>query len=294
MTDLPVRSALFVPSGNPRAMARASALTGVSAPDVLIFDLEDAVDPAAFVAALTDLGRRLDLISTRAQVWVRIRPDRLDETICELGFHLSNGGIAALVVPKAETSDDLMRVREALMGLEAGAVPPVVLWAMIETPAAVTGLDAILRGAKAAGLKGLILGPNDLRRGLMSQPMPGRADLITAILWMILQGRAHGLSLLDGVYNAYQDRDGFIAEARQGRDFGFDGKTLIHPSQIALANQAFGPSEAEITRARAIIDTFAANPGAAVIALEGEMFERMHLEQAWACLAHTGLASPGG
>lgn len=269
------RSALFIPCANARALAKARDLDA----DALIFDLEDAVGQNEWAGALAGLVSVLEAGGIKApNVLVRIQPLHL-ETIAEaLGQIIRNRGLSGIVIPKVETADILHRVRAAL--------PHAVdLWAMIETPMGIVRLDDIAGEAEHGRLKGLIAGPNDLRKGLRTRPVPGRQDLLFALSQIVLHARAHGLVALDGVYNQYTDEVGFAAECRQGRDLGFDGKTLIHPSQIAGANAGFSPSDAELTWADAVVKAFAATD-AGVISVNGEMVERLHLEQALEILAY--------
>jgi len=154
---------------------------------------------------------------------------------------------------------------------------------MIETASGVANLATTVLMARGNGLKGLIAGPNDLRKDLRTRPMNGRADILFALSQIVLYGRAHGLIVLDGVYNQYTDEIGFAAECAQGRSLGFDGKTLIHPAQIAACEAAFSPSEAEIAWAKAVVAAFEGS-SAGVVSVGGEMVERLHLEQAQAIL----------
>lgn len=263
------RSALFIPSANSRALAKARDLDA----DALIFDLEDAVGKSEWAGALAGLVSTLEAGGIKApNVLVRIQPLHLDATADALGQIIRSKAISGIVVPKVEGPDILHRVRSAL--------PHALdLWAMIETPAGVVRLNEIAAEADLGRLKGLIAGPNDLRKGLRTRPIPGRQDLVFALSQIVLNARAHGLVALDGVYNQYTDEIGFAAECRQGRDLGFDGKTLIHPGQIAAANAAFSPSDTEIAWAEAVVKAFATTD-AGVIPVNGEMVERLHLEQA--------------
>jgi citrate lyase beta subunit len=160
------------------------------------------------------------------------------------------------------------------------------LWAMIETALGVVNLKDISASTERLPLEALILGPNDLRAELKVSPQAERAELSAVISSVILHARAYGLAALDGVYNAFKDEDGFIAECEQGRRLGFDGKTLIHPSQIAPCETAFAPSEAELDWARRVVAAFAQpeNAAAGVVSMDGEMIERLHLKRAEAML----------
>ncbi len=264
------RSTLFVPCGNAKALAKAAAL----ACDALIFDLEDAVGPDGWASALAGLVATLEAGGFQAaNILVRIDPRHLAATIDALSHCIRARTITGIVVPKAETAEALRTVRDALPRGTG-------LWAMIETPLGVVNLSDI---ASAEGLKGLIAGPNDLRKGLSTRPMDGRQDIVTALSQIVLHARAQGLIALDGVYNQHTDEMGFTAECEQGRSLGFDGKTLIHPNQIAGANTAFSPSETEIAWAKAVVAAFEGSDDG-VLSVNGEMVERLHLEQARAIL----------
>jgi citrate lyase subunit beta/citryl-CoA lyase/(3S)-malyl-CoA thioesterase len=258
------RSVLFVPSANARAVAKAPSLRA----DALIFDLEDAVGAAEREAALENLRGVLSQDVAAAHVLVRIHPGSLNTT------HKALAGLRldGLVVPKVNGTEDLHAVMMAW--------PKLPVWAMIETAEGVANLWEIA----GMPLAGLIAGPNDLRKSLRTRPLPQRADIAYALSQIVVHARAHHLVALDGVYNAFRDMEGFRAECNHGRALGFDGKTLIHPDQIAPCEAAFSPSEAEIAWARSVTSAFA-NTEAGVVAVNGEMVERLHLAQAQAILS---------
>jgi citrate lyase subunit beta/citryl-CoA lyase/(3S)-malyl-CoA thioesterase len=269
------RSALFVPCANARALMKARDLDA----DVLIFDLEDAVGASEWAGALAGLVSTLEAGGIKAPtVLVRIHPLHLDATADALNHLVRRKAIAGIVVPKVETPDILQRVRSGFPRIQG-------LWAMIETPLGVARLGDLADMAGHVPLKGLIAGPNDLRKGLRTRPLPDRQDILFALSQIVLHARAHGLKALDGVYNQFRDEAGFAAECRQGRSLGFDGKTLIHPAQVVAANAAFSPSSDEIAWAEAVVKAFEASE-AGVISLGGEMVERLHLEQAQDILAY--------
>jgi citrate lyase subunit beta/citryl-CoA lyase/(3S)-malyl-CoA thioesterase len=253
------RSVLFIPCANAKAMAKAATLHC----DALIFDLEDAVGEAERDDALVRLAETLAGSFAAKTVLVRIHPQYLN------AIHKALAGVRidGLVVPKVGGVSDITGV--------AHVWPDVPLWAMIETAQGVINLAEIA----AASVKGLIAGPNDLRKDLRTRPMDERADILYALSQIVLYGRAHGLTVLDGVYNQYTDETGFAVECAQGRSLGFDGKTLIHPAQIAAGEAAFSPSEAEVEWAKAVAAAFEGS-SAGVIPVNGEMVERLHLEQA--------------
>ncbi|MGN6208573.1 HpcH/HpaI aldolase/citrate lyase family protein [Asticcacaulis sp.] len=254
-----MRSALFIPCANPKAMAKAATLQC----GALIFDLEDAVGDAERDGALVRLAEALAGTFVAKTILVRIHPQYLG------GIHKALAGlrIDGLVIPKVNNAADITGV--------AHLWPGVPLWAMIETAQGVVNLAEIA----ASGVKGLIAGPNDLRKDLRTRPMAARADILFALSQIVLYGRANGLAVLDGVYNAFKDESGFAAECAQGRSLGFDGKTLIHPAQVAACEAAFSPSEAEVVWAKAVVAAFEGS-AAGVVSVNGEMVERLHLEQA--------------
>ena len=254
-----MRSALFIPCANPKAMTKAATLHC----DALIFDLEDAVSDSERDGALARLAETLTGDFVARTVLVRIHPQYLG------GIHKALAGlrIDGLVIPKVNGVADISGV--------AHVWPGVPLWAMIETAQGVANLTEIT----TAGVKGLIAGPNDLRKDLRTRSMEGRADILFALSQIVLHARANDLIVLDGVYNAFRDEAGFAAECEQGRNLGFDGKTLIHPVQIGPCEAAFSPSEAEIAWATAVVVAFEGS-SAGVVSVNGEMVERLHMEQA--------------
>lgn len=264
------RTALFLPASNPRAIAKARGL----AADLVILDLEDAVRDeakaearAAAVAAVAEgFGPRL----------VAIRINGIDHAEHEADCAAVAASTADFVVlPKVETALDASAVAEAC------ARP---LLAMIETP---LGVLAAAEIAAVPGVSGLVAGTNDLRAALHLPEGAGRQGLSLALQTILLAARASEVWALDGVFNALDDTDGLRAECLEGRALGFDGKTLIHPGQIAIAAAAFGPSAAELEDARALIE--AATGGAE--RFRGRMIEAMHVARAQALLAHGERAS---
>ena len=263
MIDLRLcRSLLFLPASNPRAIDKARSLPA----DMIFLDLEDAVKPedkesaraAALAAAAAGFGGRP----------VAIRVNTIDAS-----WHgddvaaVSASAADLLILPKVQSAVEVERVA-------ARAAKPVL--AMIETAAGV--LDAPAIAAHAAGL---IAGTNDLAADLGLPPGAGRSGLVHSLQAVVLAARAAGIAAFDGVYNRLEDADGLAAECREGRAFGFDGKTLIHPAQIEVANRLFGPSDDEVAAARRLV---AAATGGAE-RFEGRMIETMHVDQARRLLA---------
>ncbi|ESQ86462.1 hypothetical protein ABAC460_23410 [Asticcacaulis sp. AC460] len=261
------RSVLFIPCGNPRAMAKAPGLQC----DALIFDLEDAVGDLERDAALVGLAQILKGTFTATTVLVRIHPQYLNA----IHRALKDATFDGIVIPKVNGTED---VRAVMM-----AWPKMPVWVMIETAEGAANLWEIA----GLPLKGLIAGPNDLRKDLRTRPMSGRQDIVFALSQIVLFGRANGKVVLDGVYNQFRDMEGFAAECEQGRSLGFDGKTLIHPDQVAPCEQAFGPSPDEIAWAKAVVAAFEGTD-AGLLAVNGEMVERLHLDQAKTLLSSRG------
>jgi (3S)-malyl-CoA thioesterase len=265
------RSLLFLPASSPRAIARARTL----AAELVILDLEDAVPDAdklearqAAIAAVSDgFGPRLVAIRINA-----VGTPEHDADVAAVA-----GSVADYVVlPKVETAADVARVADA-------CGRPVL--AMIETP---LGVLAAAEIAAVSAVHGLIAGTNDLKATLGIPAPAGREGLALSLQTIVLAARASAGWAFDGVYNALDDADGFAGECRTGRVFGFDGKALIHPSQVDACNAAFGPSDAEVEDARALI---AAATGGAE-RFRGRMIEAMHVEQARAVLERSSCSSP--
>ncbi|WP_281167607.1 HpcH/HpaI aldolase/citrate lyase family protein [Nocardioides halotolerans] len=268
----PLRSVLYMPGSNDRALEKAKSIPC----DGLILDLEDAVAPdakpaareaACAAAASGDYGSRT--------VTIRVNglgtPWHDDDLVAA-----AQAGPHAVVVPKVSSAADVERLVSALE--KAGAPDHTTLWAMIETPVAI--LDALAIARASQRLSALVLGTNDLVKELYAAHVPGRAPILPSLHTALLAGRAAGLAVLDGVYNDVKDTDGFLAECRQGRELGFDGKTLIHPGQVEGANEVFAPSEQEVADAREVIDAWNAAGGSGVVTVNGRMIEALHVESA--------------
>jgi citrate lyase beta subunit len=271
-----LRSALFVPASRPRAVAKAAHIGA----DMLVLDLEDAVGP-------DDKASARDSVTDILRSWEgsgSIRAVRINALATEWGtgdLRVATNA-DAVILPKIDQVGDLHAVRSALSS-HGSSIP---IWAMIETPRAVLNVGQIA-GATGTGLVGLLAGVNDLSKDLRCSPGNKRAALLPHLANIVCAARANGLYALDGVYNAFKDLEGFRHEAEQGHSFGFDGKSLIHPSQIAPTHRSFSPSSVDIERAGRIIAAFAdpENAGKGVISLDGDMVERLHLEAARALLS---------
>lgn len=274
----PRRSALYMPGSNARALEKARTLPC----DALILDLEDAVAPDAKEAARDAVAAavRAGGFGPREVV---IRVNGLDTPWGEADLAAAAGAAPdAILVPKVSHPDTLVSLGARLRRL--GAPERTRVWAMIETPLAILRAEAIASAANDVDtrLACLVMGTNDLAKETRARFVPGRAPMLPWLATALLAARAYGLDILDGVHNALQDEAGFRAECEQGRDMGFDGKTLIHPNQIAPADEVFAPAAEEVERARAIIAAFERPENAArgAISLDGRMVERLHADMA--------------
>jgi citrate lyase subunit beta / citryl-CoA lyase len=274
----PRRSLLFMPGSNARALEKARSL----AADGLILDLEDSVAPDAKAKAREQIAQAVAAKGFGKRE-ILIRTNGLDtpwwaDDVAMAGAVEPDG----ILVPKVSSVEDLDKIGSRLKEIGAGA--QVKVWAMIETARAV--LDADKLGASARDpktrLAGFVFGPNDISRETRIRMQAGRAAMIPMITHCILAAHAHGLEMLDGPYGDISNLDGFAAECAQGRDLGFDGKTLIHPSHIEACNAIFTPPADEVAEARKIIAAFEKPENAArgAIQLDGRMVERLHAEMA--------------
>jgi citrate lyase subunit beta/citryl-CoA lyase len=270
----PRRSALYIPGSNPRALDKGRSI----AADVLILDLEDAVAVAAKetarVAVAAAIGARA---YGRREIVVRVNGLESPWIARDIAAAVTARPDAVLI-PKLSRVEDIRRARAALAA--AQAEPGIALWAMIETPLAVLNVAQIAATASGAGapLACLVIGTNDLARETGAQLKPGRAAVLPWLSQCVLAARAYGLAILDGTYNDLTDWQGFASECDQGRELGMDGKTLIHPRQVPIANEVFAPTADEVAWAEKIIAAFARpeNANKAVIAVDGQMVERLH------------------
>jgi citrate lyase subunit beta / citryl-CoA lyase len=279
----PRRSVLFMPGSNARALEKARVLPV----DGIIIDLEDAVAPDAKGAA------RAQVVAAVRQGGfghreVVIRVNGPDTPWSEDDIAAAaDAGADAILVPKVSDAETLTALGHRLRRIKTP--DSLRVWAMIETPLAILHCEELARVARdgIARLDCLVMGTNDIAKETRARQVPGRWPMLPHLVMAIAAARAHGLDILDGVYNAIGDEAGFRAECEQGRDLGFDGKTLVHPNQLGVANEIFAPTEAELSEARAIIAAFKRpeNAGKGVIALEGRMVERMHADMAGRTIA---------
>ena len=268
----PRRSALYMPGSNARALDKARSIPA----DTLILDLEDAVAPDAKEIARRQVAEAVDgRVFGHREVVVRINglatPWGRDDLKALAAVRPD-----AVLVPKVDSAEEARALGVALD--EAGAAPEVALWIMFETPRAV--LNAATIGGAGGRLACIVAGTNDLVKEFGGLHTPGREGLLPYLALLLAAARANGLAALDGVYNDIQNAEGFAAACAQGRALGFDGKTLIHPSQVDPCNAAFAPSETEVADARKIIAAFdqPENRAKGAISLDGRMVERLHAE----------------
>jgi citrate lyase subunit beta/citryl-CoA lyase len=261
-----------MPSSNERALEKAKGI----AADALILDLEDAVAPdakptgrenACAAAQSGDYGRRE----------IAIRVNGMDTE-----WHLDDmaaacaAGPDAILVPKVSSADAVLELVDTFQ--RHAAPRRTKLWAMLETPYAVLHAEEICGASERLSV--LVMGTNDLVKELYAEHIPAREPLLTSLQLCLLAARATGKVILDGVYNDVKDEDGFLAECRQGRELGFDGKTLIHPSQVAGANETFAPSAEAVEDARGVLKAWEDGQGSGVVTYNGRMIENLHVESA--------------
>ncbi|MFT4570283.1 MAG: citrate lyase subunit beta/citryl-CoA lyase [Hyphomicrobiaceae bacterium] len=270
----PRRSILYMPGSNARALEKAKTIPA----DALIFDLEDAVAPdmknlardqVCAAAASGDYGYRE----------IAIRINGLDTP---WGYADLTAAVAAkpdaILVPKIDGASMIRQIETVMVQL--GAVDKTRLWAMLETPRGLLRAEAIAGASKR--LEVMVMGTNDIAKELKSAHHSERGPLLTSLGLCLLAARAHGLVIVDGVYNDIKNVEGFETECRQGQEMGFDGKTLIHPSQVENCNRTFSPSDEEVATAKRIIAAFeeAVAAGKYVVTVDGRMIENLHVENA--------------
>ena len=278
MTIRPRRSVLYMPGSNARAIEKAKTLPC----DGVILDLEDSVAPDAKESARAQIVAAVKAGGFgKREVFVRV--NGVDTT-----WHADDLSAAAhaapdaILVPKISSAETLELIGRRL--LDMGTPHKTRVWAMIETPLAIFNILSIAAEARdsEARLSGFVLGTNDLAKETRARLVPGRAPMLPWLSQCVLAARHYGIDVLDGVYNDIGNADGFVAECRQGVEFGFDGKTLIHPNQIEPCNAAFSPSADEVAQARKMIAVFELpeNKGKGVVSIDGRMVERLHAEMA--------------
>lgn len=278
MAHQPYRSVLYIPGSKSRALEKARNLPA----DAIIFDLEDAVAPDEKAAARMTLADELRTGGYGA----RAKIARINALDTEWGHDdlaaLSGAGADAILLPKVNGPDDINALSAAMDRL--GGFDGVTIWAMMETPLSILDAHDIARAPRMAGM---VMGTNDLAKDLGTRSDPQRLPLLFSLSKALLAARAAGIVIVDGVYNAFKDDEGLRAEATQGRDLGFDGKTLIHPAQLAITNEVFAPSAGDIETAQRQIEGYEAAlaEGKGVAVVDGKIVENLHVETARATLA---------
>jgi citrate lyase subunit beta / citryl-CoA lyase len=275
----PRRSVLYMPGANERALEKAKGIPA----DALILDLEDAVAPDAKPEARDRVCAAVQSGEYGAkELTIRINGLGTEWHEADLAAACA-AGPDGIVVPKVNSAAEVSRLVDAMEA--AGATERTRLWAMLETPVAILHAEEI--ATASARLAVLIMGTNDLAKELHAEHVPGRAPLLFGLQACLTAARLADKVILDGVYNDIKDDDGFRAECVQGRQFGFDGKTLIHPSQVEPCNEVFAPSEDEIASSREIIAAFedAQAEGRGVVTVNGRMIENLHVDNARRILA---------
>jgi citrate lyase subunit beta/citryl-CoA lyase len=286
-TPRPRRSVLYMPGANRRALEKGRSLPT----DAIIMDLEDAVTPDAKDEARDNILEALQTGGYGARELI-VRVNDLSSAWGRADLAAMAGADAdAILIPKVESAGD---VDAALEVLDANNAPAALgVWCMMETPLAI--LDAKAIAGASPRLAALVMGTSDLAKDLGAAHTPDRAPLLTALSLCILAARAHGLAVLDGVQLDLADDEGFAAACRQGRDLGFDGKTLIHPKTLAAANRVYSPSEDDLAWARRIIAAHAAAEadGKGVVLVDGKLIENLHVDAAKRLTAQAEMIAAG-
>jgi citrate lyase subunit beta/citryl-CoA lyase len=274
MVIRPRRSVLYMPGSNERALEKARSLPA----DGLILDLEDAVAPEAKALARRQVA---DAVKAggfgRREVVVRVNGLDTEWAGDDIAA-VARCGADAILFPKIQTAADVL---QAILLLEqAGAPVGLPIWVMAETPRCILNMDSI--AGASPRLTCIVAGTSDLGRELRIRPTPARDGAVGALTMIVLAARAHGLDALDGVHLDLADEAGYEAVCRQGRDLGFDGKTLIHPKQIDAANRAFAPTPAELEAARTIVAAWkeARAEGKGIAVVGGHLIEKLHVDEA--------------
>src|SRR5690349_5052 len=278
MTIRPRRSVLYMPGSNARALEKAKSLPA----DGVILDLEDSVAPEGKEAARQQVADAMKAGGFGGrEVFIRVNgvdtPWHADDLSAA-----AHAAPDAILVPKVSSADTLELIGRRLLDL--GTDHKTRVWAMIETPLAIFNILSIAAAARDSEtrLSGFVMGTNDLAKDTRARLVPGRAPMLSWLSTCVAAARIYGIDILDGVYNDIGNADGFAKECAQGVELGFDGKTLIHPSQIEPCNTAFSPSQTEVEQARRMIAAFdlPENKGKGVVSIDGRMVERLHADMA--------------
>lgn len=281
MISRPRRSVLAMPGSNARALEKGKTL----AADVLMFELEDGVAESA-----KDVAREQVVAAVKGggyggrEIVVQINTPNSPWYEADVAA-VAAAGPGAIVIPKVNSREEVLRAAKDIAA--AGAPAHTALWAMIETPRAIFDIEKIASAASDTPLQVLVLGPNDIAKSTRARLTPGRPALLAWLSAGVLAARVHGIEIIDGIYNDFNDAEGLRREAEQGRDLGMDGKMLIHPAQIGVVNEAFAPTPAEVAFARRVVEIFDApeNSAIGVAQIHGQMVERLHLDGARRTLA---------
>jgi len=289
MTIRPRRSMLYMPGSNARAIEKARELPA----DGVILDLEDAVAPDAKAQARQLIIQELQKGGFGSRE-VLVRINGLDTAWWRDDLAVAAASPDALLLPKVSTPEQLRELARHFVGVRAEE--GVRIWAMMETPLAMLNAREIAAAAldPATRLAGFVMGTNDLAKDTRAKILPGRAPMLAWLTTCVAAARAHGLDIVDGVFNDIGDAQGFARECAEARELGFDGKTLIHPSQIEACNAAFSPAPDEVESARKIIAAFdqPENRDKGVVRIEGRMVERLHAEMARQVVAIAEAGAP--
>ena len=272
----PRRSCLYMPGANERALEKAKTLPA----DTVIMDLEDAVAPEAKETA-RDTIRAAVSAGGYGHREIVVRMNGLDTEWGQADLKMAvEAGAHALLAPKVIDGSDIDRLDDAMS--RAGAPAEMGLWVMIEMPKAILNIQDIAEAVGRTRMTTFVMGTNDLAKEYRARMTPDRLAFQTALGMSMAAARAYNIVAIDGVYNDIKNEQGLIDECEQGRDLGFDGKTLIHPSQLDTANRVFAPSPHDVEHAQAVIEAFAdpENAGKGVLKVNGKMTELLHLDEA--------------
>ena len=277
----PHRSALYMPGSNERALEKAKSLSA----DLFIFDMEDAVSPDNKERARNLI---LNVLSNEKDDYrgkkILTRINSMDTVWANMDLEcLQNSGTDGILFPKVSEVSDMLLIQKRLVELNFKKTPEI--WIMAETPKCVLNLGKILD--EFSNIGGIVVGTNDLAKELVLPKQIGRAGLLYALGSIILTAKAHNVITLDGVFNGISDEDGLCSEAKEGKNMGYDGKTLIHPNQIAITNTVFSPSEKEIDMANKIIEAYekAKEEKSGVTTVDGVLVEELHVKQSLALIS---------
>jgi citrate lyase subunit beta / citryl-CoA lyase len=270
----PRRSVLYIPGSNFRGLDKGRELPA----DVLILDLEDSVLPDGKAEARAAIAAAIGVRAYgKREVVVRVNGLDTPWIASDIAAVVASRP-NAILIPKVSQPEDIRRARNAL--LAAKAPRDLKLWAMIETPLGILNAQAIAATAADSGanIECLVIGTNDLSTETGLRIQPGRALMLPWLTQILAAGRAYDLAVIDGTHIDLDDMDGFYVECQQGRDLGMDGKSLIHPKQVSLANEIYSPSVADIAWAQSVVDAFETpdNANKGVILVDGRMLERLH------------------